>query len=357
MDNNIEVFAKRLKQARILKKMSMDKLVQLSNGIVSKQAISKYESGKMKPNSSVLISLAMALGVDVDYFFRPFSFDIDEFKVSFRKKSDTSVKDVNALKIQIQDDVERYLEVEEILQKEIVPLPKYIGDTLSTSRQMRDLAIKLRSEWELGIDAIANVYDVLESKGIKVIFTEAPSGFDGVSGIVNCKHYIVVLNKSLGHVERRRFTALHELGHLLYNERMSSNLTLRDKENLCNAFASEMLLPTYTLKQLFAPNEKISFSELRMLQMSYGISIDAIMHKLLELDIISESKYKTFFIRKNSNPQLKKNVEASLFKENVSNRFEALVYSAAAKGLISISKAATLLGSSANTIRKNLSFI
>ena len=357
MDSNIEVFARRLKQARILKKMSMEKLVQLSNGIVSKQAISKYEAGKMKPNSSVLISLAMALDVDVDYFFRPFSFDVDEFKVSFRKKADTSVKDINALKIQIQDDVERYLEVEEILQKEIVPLPKYIGDTLSTSRQMRELAIKLRSDWKLGNDAIANVQDVLESKGVKVIFVEAPSGFDGVSGIVNDKHYIVILNKCLEHVERRRFTAMHELGHLLYNERMSSNLTLRDKEKLCNAFASEMLLPTYTLKQLFTPNEKISLSELRMLQMSYGISIDAIMHKLLELDIISESKYKAFCIRKNRDKQLKKSVEASLYKENVSNRFEALVYSAAAKELISISKAASLLQSSTNTVRKNLSFV
>lgn len=357
MDSKIEIFARRLKQARILKKISMDKLVQLLNGAVSKQAISKYEAGKMTPSSSVIISLALALDVDVEYFYRPFSFDIDKFKVSFRKKSDTSVKDVNALKVQIQDEVERYLEVEEILQKDTSPLPKSNGEVLSTSGQMRDLAIKLRSDWELGNDAIANVQDVLEAKGVKVIITDAPSGFDGVSGIVNDKHHIVILNKCQEHVERRRFTAMHELCHLLYNERMSSDLTPREKENLCNAFASEMLLPSETLKRLFAPGEKISMSELRMVQLAYGISIDAIMHKMLELGIISESKYKTFCIRKNQNPQLKKFVEASLFKENVSNRFEALVYSAAAKELISISKAASLLHSSANTVRKNLSFV
>lgn len=357
MDSKMEMFAKRLKQARILRKISMDELVQLLNGAVSKQAISKYETGKMRPSSGVLISLAMALEVDVEYFYRPFSFDIDKFQISFRKKSDTNVKDINALKVKIQDDVERYLEVEEILQKETEPLPKSIGEPLVTPEQMRNLATQLRSEWELGNNAIANVQDVLESKGVKVINTEAPCGFDGVSGIVNGKHYIVILNKCQGHVERRRFTAMHELGHLLYNDRMSSELTLREKENLCNVFASEMLLPSAILQKQFGSGEKISTSELRMFQMAYGISIDAIMHKLLELNIISASKYKTFCIRKNQNNQLKKFVEATLYKENLSNKFETLVYSAAAKELISISKASALLHSSVNTVRKNLSLV
>ena len=65
---------------------------------VSKQAISKYEAAKMMPNSTILAALAIALDVEPDYFFRPFSFDLNEFKVSFRKKSDTSAKDVNAWK-------------------------------------------------------------------------------------------------------------------------------------------------------------------------------------------------------------------------------------------------------------------
>ena len=353
----LEIFAQRLKQARILKKISMDQLVESIGNLVSKQAISKYESAKMKPNSTILIALATALDVDVEYFFRPFTFDVNQFQVSFRKKSDTSAKDVNALKVQIQDQIERYLEVEELLGKPIETVQCSEGDVISSAEQMRQLACDVRSNWNLGEDAIANVQDILESKGIKVISTEAPNGFDGVSGIVNGKDFIVILNSALDHVERRRFTGMHELGHLLYNNRFNPELTQREKENLCNSFASEMLLPSATIKRIFKPGEKISTSELKQLQMVYGISIDAIMHKLHEIGIVSDSKYKFYNIRKRQNPTLRQFVEASCYKENLTKKFETMVYAAAAKDLISTSKAASLLHSSIGTVRKHLNVI
>lgn len=357
MSDVLNVFAKRLKQARILKKISMDQLVSSIGGIVSKQAISKYESAKMMPNSNVLVALAIALDVETDYFFRPFSFDLNEFQVSFRKKSNTSVKDVNALKVRIQDEVERYLEIEEILGKDKIVVQPQDGEQLSTPAQMREMAKQLRDDWQLGYDAIGNVQDVLEAHGIKVICTEAPSGFDGVSGVVNGKDYIIVLNKNQVHVERRRFTAMHELGHLLFNKRFSSDLTLRDKEKLCDAFASEMLLPTCVIQRIFSPGEKISTSEVRQLQLVYGISFDAIMHKLYEIGIVSDSKYKTYCIRKHQNEALRRIAEDTIYKEGFSTKFETMVYAAAAKDLISTSKAASLLHSSVSTVRKHLNVI
>ena len=353
----LNVFAQRLKQARILKKMSMDQLASKMGGLVSKQAISKYESAKMMPNSTVLVALATALDVEADYFFRPLTFNVDDFEVSFRKKSDTRVKDVNALKVRIQDEVERYLEIEEILGKEKVRIQPFNGEALLSSVQMRELAIQVRKEWNLGLDAIGNVQDVLEAHGIMVICTVAPEEFEGVSGVVNGDNLIVVLNSMQKHVECRRFTALHELGHLLFNHRFSPSLTVRERENLCNAFASEMLLPSETLRSIFTPGEKISTSELRQLQLVYGISIDAIMHKLKEIGIISESKYKTYCIRKNQNEAMKKFVEETCYQENLSTRFMAMVYAAAAKDLISTSKAASLLHTSVSTVRKHLNVI
>lgn len=357
MLDSLNVFGQRLKQARILKQLSMDQLVSSIGDLVTKQAISKYEAGKMMPNSTVLVALAIALDVDADYFFRPFTFDLNEFKVSFRKKSDTKVKDVNALKVRIQDEVERYLEVEEILGKAKESLPQMNVEPLSSPMQMRKLADQLREEWDLGSDAIGNVQDVLEAHGVKVICTEAPEGFDGVSGVVNGKDYIVVLNKTTEHVERRRFTALHELGHLLFDKHFSPALTLREKEKLCDAFASEMLLPAKVLKNTFSPGEKISTSEVRQLQIVYGISIDAIMHSLHDNGILSDSKYKSYCILKRQNDAWKSFVEKSYYKEAFSKKFETMVYAAAAKDLISTSKAASLLHSSVSTVRRNLDVI
>lgn len=335
----------------------MDQLASMIGNSVSKQAISKYEAAKMMPNSTVLAALATALDVEPDYFFRPFSFDLNEFQVSFRKKSDTSVKDVNALKVRIQDAVERYLEVEEILGKDKETVLQTNGEQLSSVAQMWEQAKHLRDEWHLGYAAIGNVQDVLEEHGIKVICTEAPSGFDGVSGVVNGKDYIVVLNKNQKHVERRRFTAMHELGHLLFDKRFSPTLTLREKEKLCDAFANEMLLPSIVVRTVFSPGEKISTYEVRWLQMVYGISFDAIMHKLHDMGIINDSKYKTYCIRKNHDDAWKQFVEDTFYKEDLSTKFEMMVYAAAAKDLISTSKAANLLHSSVSTVRKQLSVI
>ena len=261
------------------------------------------------------------------------------------------------MKVRIQDAVERYLEVEEILGKDKETFLQTDGEPLSSSAQMRDQANRLRDKWQLGYDALGNVQDMLEEHGIKVICTEAPSGFDGVSGIVNGKDYIVVLNKSQKHVERRRFTTMHELGHLLFDKRFSPTLSLREKEKLCDAFANEMLLPSKVVQTVFSPGEKISTFEVRQLQVVYGISFDAIMHKLHDLGIINDSKYKTYCIRKNHDDAWKQFVEATYYQEGFSTKFEMMVYAAAAKDLISTSKAASLLHSSVSTVRKHLNVI
>ena len=150
---------------------------------------------------------------------------------------------------------------------------------------------------------------------------------------------------------------MHELGHLLYNDRFAPKLTQRERENLCNSFASEMLLPSSTIKKIFKPGEKISTQELKQLQLIFGISVDAIMHKLHEIGIVNDSKYKFYNIRKRQNETFRKFVEASCYKENLTNKFETMVYAAVAKDLISRSKAASLLHSSIGTVRKHLNVI
>ena len=239
MENDLMTFAKRLQQARLKARLSMEKLCEKMNGLVTKQAISKYEKAKMMPSSTILISLAEVLDCDIDYFFRPFTFELDQFKVSFRKKSDTTAGDQKALKVQIQDEVERYLEIEDVLQLKPTALlsePLVPSQPLSSSSDMVEMAQKVREAWQLGNAPILNAMELLEAHGIKVLLTEAPEDFDGVSGIVNDITPVIVLNSTNTHIERRRLTSFHELSHLLFNDYFSTNLTEHQKENLCNAY-------------------------------------------------------------------------------------------------------------------------
>ena len=108
------IFGKRLANARKIKCLSQRELCDKIGGIVSSNAIAKYETGKMLPSSTVLIALSKALNMELDYFFRPFTFQIDSNKFEFRKKSSLGKKQENALKETIIAQIEKYLEIESI---------------------------------------------------------------------------------------------------------------------------------------------------------------------------------------------------------------------------------------------------
>ena len=86
------VFGKRLANARKIRCLSQRELCTVMGGIVSSNAIAKYETGRMLPSSSILIALSRALNMEIDYFFRPFIFQIDADKFEFRKKSSLGKK-------------------------------------------------------------------------------------------------------------------------------------------------------------------------------------------------------------------------------------------------------------------------
>ncbi len=63
----IDKFGERLNSARKMAGLSMEALAQKTDSIVTKQAIGKYEKGKINHSSEVLLALAKALDVKADY--------------------------------------------------------------------------------------------------------------------------------------------------------------------------------------------------------------------------------------------------------------------------------------------------
>ena len=69
-----DIFRIRLKSAREMNGLSMAALAAKMDGIVSPQAVYKYEAGKMLPNSTVLNALCDVLGADPMLLLRTFRF-------------------------------------------------------------------------------------------------------------------------------------------------------------------------------------------------------------------------------------------------------------------------------------------
>ncbi len=347
------IFAERLKNARVMKGWSMDELVGRMDGAVSKMAISKYERSELKPSSSVVIALSKALELPVDYFFRPFSLEIKSIK--FRKcKTKLSIKEENAIRERVADLIERYTGIEETCNAR-VEFSSPVNGMISSEEDAIEAARECRRKWELGASAIVNASELLEDHGIKVIEIESSSSFDGLKAVVNDKFPVIVLNKGFS-PERKRFTIFHELGHLVMN--FDGTVGEKEEEKMCNLFAREMLIPSSTfLREIGESRTSISYHEMLALQIEYGISVDALMYKAMYLGIITKEKYRSFCIRKNRESSFKDMVEKSYYPDCTTRRFSSLVYKALFSGLITISKAANLLNCSLNEIRTEASVV
>jgi Zn-dependent peptidase ImmA (M78 family)/DNA-binding XRE family transcriptional regulator len=362
-EERLQDFGKRLRQARIKEKLSMEELCQKIDGKVTQQSISKYEQGKMYPDSGLLNELTRVLNINQDFLFRPFSIDLTAMEVAFRKKSSVPKKEVESVKVKVQDSIERYMEIDQIL--DISPTFKVtsVHSKLSSPDDMRQEAQKLRKEWQLGLSPIANTAELLESKGVNVVYIDGPEGFAGLSGKVNGKVPFIVLNNNDVNrqgkisIERRRFTTMHEYCHLRFGDKFPADMDGGDIERLCDAFASEMLLPSEVLERFVEGKSLISAKELTYLQTVYGISVDAIMHKLNALKLISGNRYRGYCINKNKDASLCAYYEKSRFSERKSELFETKVYRALANNLLSVSKAAVLLNTSVNDVRQHLNVV
>lgn len=346
------MLGERLKRARIKAGLSMENLVQQANNIVTKQAISQYEKGQKVPSSTVLLKLAKSLNVGVDYFFRQMSIEIGQ--VDFRKHSSFGAKQQEMLKERVKDELERYIELEEILGSNKIfenPLKDF---KIAIVEDAEKAANKLREAWNLGFDEISNIMQILELNEIKVIYIEEDSlRFNGLCGYPkDFNHPFIVLNSNEKlPLDRKRFTAAHELGHLLLENNITSN---DNHESIANRFAGAFLLPEEIIKnEIGEKRTSIALKEVVSLKEKYKISIQAIMYRLKDLNIISEAKYKSFAI---ANRRQKYDEVYSLKNEKneTINRFENLSTRAYSEGLISLSKYAELRGININEAQEKI---
>jgi Zn-dependent peptidase ImmA (M78 family) len=201
--------------------------------------------------------------------------------------------------------------------------------------------MRLRKEWNLGFDPIYNIVEMLELKSIKVLLLDDDKKFNGLSGYTNSnisEPFIVLnINKELSD-DRKRFTALHELGHLLLPQHKL------DEEKASDRFAGAFLFPKESVFKEFGERRtKISFEELKHIKLKYGISIAGIVFRLHQLHIINDAMFKRFWIK---NRTAKFDDKVILKREERVTRFENLLAHAYSEKLISLSKLAELSGES-----------
>ena len=284
------MLGERLKRFRLARGMSLDDLETAIDGLVSKQALSKYERGKMQPKVATLNRIAAALGVKSAQLWGEPSYHIEW--VAYRKRTRMGKKEQE----QLQGFVAELLEKRILLQERIgecnsleFPIQGFPVRTLKDAEQS---ALVLREQWNLGIDPLANLVGVLEDHFIHIIEVDASGTFDGISAVVRDNDKDVLAAAIATHRgtpgDRHRLNIAHELGHLTL--KLSEGI---DEEKVAFRFGAAFLAPAEHLcREVGEKRSRIQLEELLYLKRRYGMSIQAILFRLKDLGIITASHYK-----------------------------------------------------------------
>ncbi len=330
----------RIRRARVLKGFTLDELAQRI-GDITKQALSKFESGQITPNSTRIIQLAKALDASPEYFFR--SDEVELAPLEFRKLAKLPKKRQAQITERIRDHLERYIALEQCFEHSDIHTPNTQREMISVSsfEEAEAAANQLRKKWQIGLDAIVNLTELLEEHGIKIALLHGPEDFDGAcASTLNAQHVLIALNTERPG-ERMRFTAAHELGHWVM--KFPTEMSEKEVENCCHRFAGAFLYPASRVTTDFGNHQRsrVHPRELMIAKQHYGLSMAAILFRLKNLNLLSGAGYQSSIIHLSRNGWRKN--EPNPLPSEVPRRFESLVFWGLAEDYFSKPRAAEFL--------------
>jgi Zn-dependent peptidase ImmA (M78 family) len=190
---------------------------------------------------------------------------------------------------------------------------------------------------------------LLEDKGIKVIAVDFPKKVSGLTGDVRRPEGepnvpIIVVSTQFS-IERRRFTLAHELAHRIIGG-TEGDLKI---EKAMDRFAAAFLIPREHLaaEVAGARDGLPPYNEIVRLKHFYGVAAAAILMRLKDIGILSESSisyaFQTYARTWRTAEPLPLDPASECGKLERPTRFERSVYWALTDRLISLARAADLL--------------
>lgn len=347
------MIGRRLKVARASSGLSLRELAERMGGLVTPQAIGKYERDEDMPGSRVLIGLATALQVSEGYLLSDEELVLEG--VDFRKK--TTAKEEATVEARTIQMLERYLAIEDLLQLKSVDweqprsAPYPVGDI----RDAEDAARSVREEWGLGHDPIPKLAELLEERGVKVLSLDLED-IDGLAARVRRQGRdaarVVVVRRNIW-AERKRFTLAHELGHMVMVPAPGV-----DEEKAAHRFAGAFLMPADVVRaEVGAHRSSISLGELVALKKRFGVSVQAIAFRCRDLSIIDAKAFSALFrefTRRGWRTAPFEEPAVMQPEEEEPKRFERLCLRALAENVIGESRVAEMLGVSVRELDARL---
>jgi Zn-dependent peptidase ImmA (M78 family)/transcriptional regulator with XRE-family HTH domain len=293
-EEDIRVIADRIRQARLAAGMTQDEVVKRLAEVghpITKAALSKYEKKKSEPKQTLLILLGRVLNVKPSYFLSEPTLTVKW--LAFRKQTKLSRGKQEQIKAYVEEVVEHQAWLQATLYpRQPTTFPKPVR--IQSPEDAEVASQKLRKAWALGDAPIDSLVEMVEDKGGFVVeYPESGTQFDGLSGRADGRPVIVVNPGT--QVDRFRYNVAHELGHVFTV--CPRQLSEKEQESVAHRFAAALLVPARVAKEELGEKRRhLDFGELGVLKQKYGLSMQAWVRRAKDLEVISDSVYKSLCI-------------------------------------------------------------
>lgn len=268
---------------------------------VSPMAVGHWETGTNPPRPDHIGALSSLLDVPVAFLAtgRPHT-PVAESDAHFRSLRRTPTHQRKKATSYVEQVWELALVLEKHVRLPQIDLPGYDnGEVTPVESRPAEAAQMLRKEWGLGRGPIPRVVRTMEKHGIVVTLSEfagdATPTIDAFSTSRLPRPIVVLTPERARDVFRHRFTAAHELGHLiLHGDAPPGDLKL---EKEADEFAAEFLTPAAEISQRLPT--RLNLQVLDALSKEWGVSIESLIYRCRELGTISEAAYRRAFQRLN----------------------------------------------------------
>ena len=278
------------RQARGLSKSELSKKLGISAA-----ALSQFELGQVRPSPGTVQRLSDALDFAPEFFSSttvmsssPQAADevLDSFGHFRSLRSVTAARRRKVLTVaHLLRDVTVFLESQVKLPDLAIP-----WHPVGSPEAIPEVAAKVRAE--LGVDhggPVDNVLRMFERHGVVC----ARFGLDAVdvsafSVPLERRAFLVLKGHRQAKVDRDRFSACHELAHLVLHQ-PGQSLATKDVEREANDFAAEFLMPADVIRSELP--SRVEWPQLLQLKQRWGVSMGALLYRAKTLDVMGEAAY------------------------------------------------------------------
>lgn len=278
------IYGERIKQARELKRFTQSELARRLG--INQSAVTQIETGRFVPSQAVLDAVARETDV-LPVFFEQQPFELSSLgSLAYRAHATINSRE--------RRQASQYLR---LLVEHVQHMAKYLTiPSLQLPTEESPIRAARLARLAFGLSPLVPVPHLLnrlERHGV-IVFS-LPSAMETMDAfsvwtLLDQRRPIVVLSSGRPG-DRIRYSAAHELGHLIMHKQSEINNGALEGE--ANKFAAEFLLPEQAIRQSIS--ERMNLTDAARLKSIWRVSMQALIRRARDLRIIDERRYRYLF--------------------------------------------------------------